>query len=638
MQRIAICTLSFLTVIAFAMGPLGAMAAEETAPAPDKEPVPVIEEPIGEPVPGEEGGSDVIGMPNPFSLPMGIDVDDFTLVPAGEPDVFHVEVEATLISSEIVLKSHSVELDGNVILAFVELEWPNEEDIVGPLDEAPFWLRVGTATLPEGKYELWPIVNGYKGLRTVLPVHAKGTEVEVGRPVPTEEWFPPEDTPGTPVDYPDRPGDGTVEPEKPQDDPPGDWIGVDQGNVKIYNPGIEFEPANPKPGEPFGVYLTGEFPTPGFEFVSKDLAIAESFPEQLLIDVTVSAPEGEVIQVIQPFREFIGTASVSGGEHRYNIVLNGESIHTGVATVGESKRPDGAVEAGGVLIYGIGLEYEPATPQPGEPFEVFLTGEFPTPGYVFTMKELAIAESLPEQLFIEVRVCAPEGPVAEVITPFRESVGTAIVSGGEHPVRIHLNGVSVYTGSVAVRKPGGEGPLPPENGSKEVYSFSGGLDDSEFSPAAPAGYEMGEVSYGEMPVSAEESAESLTDGAGVTVTLDPGEGVTLYGPPVDVNGAYAVVRVSAWTDDAGVAIGVGALDAESAATLAEAGLNGSIGVTLLQDTSRLVERFGVVEAVFKPERTAAVPVVQAVNPHPDKTVTARFDQLEIVRVTTLATE
>jgi len=79
-------------------------------------------------------------------------------------------------------------------------------------------------------------------------------------------------------------------------------------------------------------------------------------------------------------------------------------------------------------------------------------------------------------------------------------------------------------------------------------------------------------------------------------------------------------------------LALGALDATKADNLAGAALNGAIGVNIMMDASRFKNQFGYLEAFYKAERGAIVPVLQAANGKDGKRVTVQFDNLEIYRI------
>lgn len=148
-------------------------------------------------------------------------------------------------------------------------------------------------------------------------------------------------------------------------------------------------------------------------------------------------------------------------------------------------------------------------------------------------------------------------------------------------------------------------------------------------PGAAGQFDMADVFF--KPFSADSVDFSYTDGFGASITLDAGEGVILFGNPMEVGDDYVYMRISAWTNNANVAIALGALDAQPAANLSGAALNGSVEANILLNCSRFVNRFGHIEAFYKSERGAIVPVVQ-ITSNTSQRVIVQMDNLEIYRL------
>lgn len=167
-----------------------------------------------------------------------------------------------------------------------------------------------------------------------------------------------------------------------------------------------------------------------------------------------------------------------------------------------------------------------------------------------------------------------------------------------------------------------------------VYSFNGTSSEENqillIPPGNPGEYNLGDVFFRSLTTSAGD--EDYTDGFGVSITLDPGEGVTCYGNPIAVEEDYVYLRIGAWTTEAGVSLALGTLDATPAENIAKASLNGSVEANILMDASRFKNKFGYLEAFYKSERGAVVPVFQAANGKDSKRVAIQFDNLEIYRI------
>ena len=114
--------------------------------------------------------------------------------------------------------------------------------------------------------------------------------------------------------------------------------------VTIYNPGIVLDPAEPQPNKEFSITLTGEFPSPGYTFVEKRINIAESYPEQLFIDIVVREPDGPAAAVITPFKEILGVTALGEGNHPVYVSVNGERVYSGVIPIGNVAEEEPIIE------------------------------------------------------------------------------------------------------------------------------------------------------------------------------------------------------------------------------------------------------------------------------------------------------
>ncbi len=167
-----------------------------------------------------------------------------------------------------------------------------------------------------------------------------------------------------------------------------------------------------------------------------------------------------------------------------------------------------------------------------------------------------------------------------------------------------------------------------------VYPFSGATSDANklvlFPPGSPGEFNLGDVYF--RPLTTKTGDEDYTDGFGVSAILDPGEGVTFYAAPLPAGEDYVYLRIGAWCTESTVSLAVGALDAVAGNNLASAALNGSIEANILMNAGRCKNKFGYLEAFYKCERGAIVPVFQAANSPDAARVTVQFDNLEIFRI------
>ena len=228
-------------------------------------------------------------------------------------------------------------------------------------------------------------------------------------------------------------------------------------------PGVELviEPSNPKAGEEFTIFAQGVLPSPGYFIAEKSFYMTRSLPAHLVVNLLILPLEGILPHEDMPFKEKIGTAALPEGAHPVRGFMNDVLFYESRLVVGED-------QSYSPTIYKFGLEVVPPNPAPGDAFDVYAVGIFPTPGYVITEKAIGIGESFPETVIVTLEVEAPTTAQPEVEEPFREFVGTASLEAGEHPILGSVNGETLYRSTLKV------GEAPP---SSEWITFqrSGGF-------------------------------------------------------------------------------------------------------------------------------------------------------------------
>ncbi len=173
--------------------------------------------------------------------------------------------------------------------------------------------------------------------------------------------------------------------------------------------------------------------------------------------------------------------------------------------------------------------------------------------------------------------------------------------------------------------------VPPSSPPGEaLYTFSASTpDENNLTLQPPNGFQLGSVSFDILNTQPENL--EFTDGVGIRVNMNPNEGATFYGKPFEIEkDDYVFVRVSTWASAENVSLGIGLLDAQMAASVAESGLDGSLGLNLTMHAKPYVDRFGCLWACYEPIRNAVVPVFQVASN--DTSVTVQFDNLEVIRI------
>ncbi|MBZ0254995.1 hypothetical protein K8I31_02975, partial [bacterium] len=224
---------------------------------------------------------------------------------------------------------------------------------------------------------------------------------------------------------------------------------------------IVIEPEHPAEGEEFTVFVEGVFPSPGYFIAEKSMYMTRSIPAHIVVNLKVLPLEGIVPHEDEPFKEEIGTAALSAGAHPVRGFMNDVLFYDSRLVVGDAPRDE-------YPIYKFAITFSPSDPAPGEPFDAYASGVFPTPGYQFSKAEMVVSDYEPTTLLASLVVEAPSGFVPEVETPFSQYLGTFTLGAGKYPVAADVNGDAIYRSSIKV------GDTPP-NAEWITFNRSGGF-------------------------------------------------------------------------------------------------------------------------------------------------------------------
>ncbi|MGI6454128.1 MAG: hypothetical protein ACOX5R_00710 [bacterium] len=236
--------------------------------AQDEKPIILpMPEPIlpGEPYPG-------IPTPGaPFFEPK------FTVSPENPSaeDLISVQVEGFLPDTSHSITGGSSVIENNLILLHLRVESSGSGLTV--LEPSDFQFEIGT--LSDGVYATELLVNG---------ITAGYFRFQVGQ--------------------------GEITDPKPEPIP---LPNPDYGPYRAY---ISVDPAYPAPGEKFSLYLSGAFPTSGYQFGSKRFVVDGNI---IWVNAEIIVPEGPVMQVVSPFHEEVGTLALPEGGYEIFPVING---------------------------------------------------------------------------------------------------------------------------------------------------------------------------------------------------------------------------------------------------------------------------------------------------------------------------
>lgn len=145
-------------------------------------------------------------------------------------------------------------------------------------------------------------------------------------------------------------------------------------------------------------------------------------------------------------------------------------------------------------------------------------------------------------------------------------------------------------------------------------------------PNGQGEFQLADVAISLIPTSP--SDPSLSDGRGLVVTAERGEGALLYGPVVRSDDDLVLLRVSVFGLGAGASIAMGALDVSPNGNIATTDNSGNF--LFESDSGFATQDFQQLISVFRAKRGAFIPVLQvALNPDAlPSSVTVMFDNFD----------
>ena len=147
-----------------------------------------------------------------------------------------------------------------------------------------------------------------------------------------------------------------------------------------------------------------------------------------------------------------------------------------------------------------------------------------------------------------------------------------------------------------------------------------GLDTDEgLLIAAPGNYETADYSFGPVPPG------GATNGLGLTIVLDGGDGLIFYGPSVETGEGYVMIRCSVWTSGPDVALAMVGLNAP---------IDGSLVANMPVNGAAYMGEWHLFEVLYDPAGNSVMPAFQVVSTS-DATTTVYVDQIEIIPIVSL---
>lgn len=147
-------------------------------------------------------------------------------------------------------------------------------------------------------------------------------------------------------------------------------------------------------------------------------------------------------------------------------------------------------------------------------------------------------------------------------------------------------------------------------------------------PNGQGEFALASVSIGTIPTQPGDS--TITDGRGVIVTAQRGQGALVLGPLVEIGDDPVILRVSVKASSGGAVLAHGALDAPRGGSIADIDNSGNFFFD--SDSASVVNGYQRFTTVYRSKRGAVIPLFQAAVDHEAavSSVTFYFDRFEII--------
>lgn len=149
-------------------------------------------------------------------------------------------------------------------------------------------------------------------------------------------------------------------------------------------------------------------------------------------------------------------------------------------------------------------------------------------------------------------------------------------------------------------------------------------------PGTLGEYELASINFEPLSLNMETDNEA-SDGFGLSVVVDQGDGALIFFPILPTGDDLVLVRANIRTSHPDPILAIGLLDAVPANDIAGARLNGTLGSNILLDATRFVNRFSRIRLMVPAERGAVVPLIQVTNTSNNR-ITVEIDNMEVFRV------
>ncbi|MFH1743653.1 MAG: hypothetical protein ABIH23_32005, partial [bacterium] len=170
-----------------------------------------------------------------------------------------------------------------------------------------------------------------------------------------------------------------------------------------------------------------------------------------------------------------------------------------------------------------------------------------------------------------------------------------------------------------------EEPIPPSR--RTVFHFESQFAD--WLAVSPRGMTMPEYSFGSLP------SGSKADGQGLMINLNQNDGLTLYGPVVDVGDGLVLMQALMYCSGPDASPAIAALNVPSQGQLSD--IDGSMGLNQDSTARDSVGTWYTMNVLYDPRGNAIVPVFQVVATSAADT-TVYLDEIILTPLSALPTE
>lgn len=206
-----------------------------------------------------------------------------------------------------------------------------------------------------------------------------------------------------------------------------DVLAQDSG-ARFYDPEVHSDPAHPVQGEEIQLVIEGWLSDTAAYIADVQASQDEN---RIVVNMMLDS-EGIGAEVLTAATHVVSLGALNAGGYFVSFRVDGQPQTRAFFVVRESvDDPIGSQ-------FPVRVRIEPAKPHAGERVELFLEGEFPTPGH--EPVEVMPLEQEENRFVYEVWFIPPEEPVLTVIEPFSYSLGAFVLDEGTYSFDLLVDG------------------------------------------------------------------------------------------------------------------------------------------------------------------------------------------------------